>query len=191
MPLVAGKGGRKGVSSAVKAGLIVSPSRGKSYLRKYFRRISPGAAVYLAAVIEYLAAELMEESSKAAIALGKKRITPRSIKLAVANDEELNRMFRGAVAEGGVLPTLKVPKKDEEGKKEKKHKKHKKSKKGSKKSKGLEGGCDDEEMEYDENMEGGARRRVAKKAKRAKKVKRAKRAKRALRGGDDECEDEE
>ncbi|KAI1714761.1 core histone h2A/H2B/H3/H4 domain-containing protein [Ditylenchus destructor] len=48
------------------------------------------SAVYMAAVMEYLAAEVFELASNAAHNNKKTRINARHIQLAVRNDEELN-----------------------------------------------------------------------------------------------------
>ncbi len=83
-------------------------------------RIGAGAPVYLAAVLEYLAAEVLELSGNAARDNKKTRIVPRHIQLAVRNDEELSKLLAGVtIAEGGVLPNIHavlLPKKS--GKKE-------------------------------------------------------------------------
>ncbi|KAH9290059.1 hypothetical protein KI387_034176, partial [Taxus chinensis] len=60
-----GKGGRKGgakkkgISKSVKSGLQFPVSRLGRYLKKgrYAKRVGVGAPIYLAAVMEYLAAE--------------------------------------------------------------------------------------------------------------------------------------
>ena len=87
---------------------------------QYASRIGAGAPVYLAAVLEYLAAEILELAGNAARDNKKTRIIPRHIQLAVRNDEELSKLLSGVtIASGGVLPnihTVLLPKKT--GKKE-------------------------------------------------------------------------
>ncbi|KAL4855219.1 Histone H2AX [Chlorella vulgaris] len=97
------------VSSSAKAGLQFPVGRIARYLKKgrYAERIGAGAPVYLAAVLEYLAAEVLELSGNAARDNKKTRIIPRHIQLAVRNDEELSKLLAGVtIAEGGVLPNI-------------------------------------------------------------------------------------
>eukprot|EP00985_Skeletonema_marinoi_P027181 scaffold21893_cov136-Skeletonema_marinoi.AAC.4 len=66
-----GKGGRgekKSTSSSAKAGLQFPVGRIGRYLRqgKYATRMGAGAPVYLAAVLEYLCAEILELAGNAA-----------------------------------------------------------------------------------------------------------------------------
>ena len=84
-------GGPPQVTKSIKAGLQFPVGRMQRYLRKgrYAERIGSGAPVYLAAVLEYLAAEVLELAGNAARDNKKTRITPRHIQLAVRNDEEL------------------------------------------------------------------------------------------------------
>ncbi len=88
---------------------------------QYATRVGAGAPVYLAAVLEYLAAEILELAGNAARDNKKTRIVPRHIQLAVRNDEELSKLLLGVtIAAGGVLPNIHsvlLPKKA--GKKEK------------------------------------------------------------------------
>ena len=107
-----GKGGRgekKSTTSSAKAGLQFPVGRIGRYLRqgKYASRMGAGAPVYLAAVLEYLCAEILELAGNAARDNKKTRIVPRHITLAVKNDEELNKLLGGVtIASGGVLPNI-------------------------------------------------------------------------------------
>ena len=107
-----GKGGRgekKSTTSSAKAGLQFPVGRIGRYLRqgKYATRMGAGAPVYLAAVLEYLCAEILELAGNAARDNKKSRIVPRHITLAVKNDEELNKLLGGVtIASGGVLPNI-------------------------------------------------------------------------------------
>jgi histone H2A len=108
-----GKGGRgdkkAGTSSSSKAGLQFPVGRIGRYLRqgKFATRMGAGAPVYLAAVLEYLCAEILELAGNAARDNKKSRIIPRHISLAVKNDEELNKLLGNVtIAQGGVLPNI-------------------------------------------------------------------------------------
>ena len=108
----------KAVSRSSKAGLQFPVGRIARYLKqgKYSERVGAGAPVYLAAVLEYLAAEVLELAGNAAKDNKKTRIIPRHIQLAVRNDEELNKLMANAtIASGGVIPNIHVnliPKKE-------------------------------------------------------------------------------
>jgi len=110
-----GKGGRgksdgkKSVTKSAKAGLQFPVGRVGRFLKKgkYAARVGAGAPVYLASILEYLTAEILELAGNAARDNKKNRIIPRHIQLAVRNDEELNKLFGGVtIAQGGVLPNI-------------------------------------------------------------------------------------
>nr|CAD1839769.1 unnamed protein product [Ananas comosus var. bracteatus] len=74
---------------------------------RYAQRVGSGAPVYLAAVLEYLAAELLELAGNAAKDNKRNRIIPRHVLLAIRNDEEFAKLLSGVtIAHGGVLPNL-------------------------------------------------------------------------------------
>uniref|UniRef100_A0A8C2WWL2 MacroH2A.2 histone n=1 Tax=Cyclopterus lumpus TaxID=8103 RepID=A0A8C2WWL2_CYCLU len=72
------------------------------------RRLSPeDSSVFPCRSIWDKTAEILELAGNAARDNKKGRITPRHIKLAVANDEELNQLLRGVtISNGGVLPRI-------------------------------------------------------------------------------------
>eukprot|EP00798_Chlamydomonas_sp_ICE-L_P023882 gene23882-biopygen18388 len=63
-----GRGCKKSVSRSSKAGLQFPVGRVARYLKKgkYAERVGAGAPVYLAAVLEYLCAEVLELAGNAA-----------------------------------------------------------------------------------------------------------------------------
>ncbi|KAB5556222.1 hypothetical protein DKX38_007131 [Salix brachista] len=110
-----GAGGRRGgdrkksVSKSTKAGLQFPVGRISRFLKKgrYAQRLGSGAPIYMAAVLEYLAAEVLELAGNAARDNKKTRINPRHVLLAVRNDEELGKLLQGVtIASGGVLPNI-------------------------------------------------------------------------------------
>lgn len=96
-------------TKSAKAGLQFPVGRVYRLLKSgnYADRIGPGAAIYLAAVLEYLSVEILELAGNAARENRKARILPRHIQLAVRNDDELNKLFSCVtIAQGGVLPNV-------------------------------------------------------------------------------------
>lgn len=103
------KSGKGSTSRSAKAGLQFPVGRIARFLKKggYATRVGGGAPVYMAAVLEYLAAEILELAGNAARDNKKARIIPRHIQLAVRNDEELNKLLGNVtIASGGVLPNI-------------------------------------------------------------------------------------
>jgi histone H2A len=127
-----GKGGRgksrpssTPISKSRRAGLSFPVGRVTRLLRegRYAPRISAGCGVYMASVLEYLAAELLELAGNAAKDNKRTRITPRHILLGLRNDSELTQLVGNnatIIAGGGVLPNIhKVLLKDGKMKKKK------------------------------------------------------------------------
>ncbi|XP_060754322.1 histone H2A-like isoform X1 [Neoarius graeffei] len=116
-----GKARAKAKSRSSRAGLQFPVGRVHRLLQKgnYAERVGAGAPVYLASALEYLTAEILELAGNAARDnnMGKTRIIPRHLQLAVRNDEELNKLLGGVtIAQGGVLPNIQavlLPKKTE------------------------------------------------------------------------------
>ncbi|KAH7672149.1 histone H2A protein [Dioscorea alata] len=101
--------GKKAMSRSSKAGLQFPVGRIARFLKagKYSQRVGAGAPVYLAAVLEYLAAEVLELAGNAARDNKKTRIVPRHIQLAVRNDDELTKLLGSVtIANGGVMPNI-------------------------------------------------------------------------------------
>ncbi|NXO22952.1 H2A2B protein, partial [Cisticola juncidis] len=118
-----GKARAKAKSRSSRAGLQFPVGRGHRLLREgnyAERRVGAGAPVYLAAVLEYLSAEILELAGNAARDNKKTRIIPRHLQLAIRNDEELNKLLGGVtIAQGGVLPNIQavlLPKKTQSSK---------------------------------------------------------------------------
>ena len=88
---------RKPVSRSDRAGIEFGVGRCASKLRKglYAERISEEAAVTIAAVLEYIIAELIEQTLMYVKDAKKKRITGKFIRLAVNEDEEFTEIWGG------------------------------------------------------------------------------------------------
>ncbi|KAF4593113.1 histone H2A [Pleurotus pulmonarius] len=119
-----GSNDAKTQSRSAKAGLQFPVGRVHRLLKKgnYAKRVGAGAPVYLAAVLEYLAAEILELAGNAARDNKKQRIVPRHLQLAIRNDEELNKLLGHVIiSQGGVVPFINpelLPTKSAKGKRE-------------------------------------------------------------------------
>lgn len=97
------------INRSKRAGITFPVGRIQRLLKNggYAERIGVGASVYLAAVLEYLVAEVLELAGNAARDNKKNRILPRHIQLAIGNDDELHKIFEGVtISQGGVLPHI-------------------------------------------------------------------------------------
>eukprot|EP00092_Neocalanus_flemingeri_P032086 GFUD01034874.1.p1 GENE.GFUD01034874.1~~GFUD01034874.1.p1 ORF type:complete len:307 (+),score=91.66 GFUD01034874.1:36-956(+) len=96
-------------SKTKQAGLVMSVARVLARLKagRYSRRVGVTGAVYLAAVLEYLVAEVLELAGNCASFFRKKRVFPRCIQLSLLHDKELNQLTRGVIVpQGGVRPYI-------------------------------------------------------------------------------------
>jgi len=106
-PMASKKTGDK--SRSYRAGLTFPVGRLHRQLKEgqYARRVGIGAPVYLAAVLEYLTAEILELAGNASRDNKRVRIVPRHIMLAIKNDEELNKLLADVhISNGGVVPNI-------------------------------------------------------------------------------------
>ena len=88
--------GRKNLSKSQRAGLQFPVGRMERQMRDcgYSLRYSTDASVYLASVIEYLMAEILELSGNECRNNRKRRIQDRHIFIAFDNDDELKDMIK-------------------------------------------------------------------------------------------------
>jgi histone H2A len=113
-----GKGKAKGKatksrqsSRSARAGLTFPVGRIARLLKKgrYSDRVGVGAPVYLAAVLEYLVAEILEVAVMITRQKKKSRIVPRFIYLGLKEDEEFKKLFASSIITcSGVKPTVKT-----------------------------------------------------------------------------------
>lgn len=112
-----GKAGKSGkatrprqTSRSSRAGLNFPVGRIARMLKdgRYAERVGIGAPVYLASILEYLVAEILEVSVMVVKQKKKARIVPRFIYLGLKEDEEFKKLFNQTIITGsGVKPDAK------------------------------------------------------------------------------------
>lgn len=96
-------------SKATRAGLVMNVDRMHKKLQegRYAKKVRVEAAVYTAAVLEYVVAEVLEIAGKVAEFYKKKRIFPRCIQITLIGDAELSKLAGNAIIpQGGVMPHI-------------------------------------------------------------------------------------
>ena len=102
----------KGSSRQGKAGIIFPPSIAEKFLRNFGYSkvmVTSSAPVFLAAVLEYLVAEILLLASKSAVSNKRIRITIRDLEVSVRQDQELSDLFDKldiSFLGGGVIPYI-------------------------------------------------------------------------------------
>merc|ERR1712119_238284 len=90
-----------------RAGLQFPVGRVHRLLKEVTQRSVGGTAgVYTAAILEYLAAEILELAGNAAKEVKLKRVTPRHLMIAIRGDEELDTLIKATISGGGVMPHI-------------------------------------------------------------------------------------
>lgn len=102
---------KKSKTKSLKAGLKFPVGRIHRFLKNNLtsqNRVSSEAAVYTAAILEYLTSEVLELSSLISTKKNIKRITPRHLCLAIRGDTELDCLTKATIRGGGVNPDSKI-----------------------------------------------------------------------------------
>ena len=99
----------KAVTASTRADLLFPIPRVTKLMRRdrLAPRVGRRPAVVMTAVMEYIASEILELAGNVCQEAGKKRLGPRHVMLAIANDEELSKVVSGAIFhESGVAPNV-------------------------------------------------------------------------------------
>ena len=102
---------KKKISITKRSGLQFSVPRVLKNLKGNYpntgaKKIKPTAAIYMAAILEYLSAEILELAGNASRELRKKTVQPRHLLLAIKGDAELDTLIKATIPGGGVIPHI-------------------------------------------------------------------------------------
>jgi len=120
------KANRSGLSFPVNR--ITQHMKDKSQILSSYAAVSPKAGVYLAAVLESISKEVMQEAGNIATDYGKKVINPKHIMLALRTNPDYNTLLeeqRVIIPYAGVPPQLQPSTSDDRTRRKKKKTKNK------------------------------------------------------------------
>ena len=103
------KKGSKQVSANTKAGTIFPVGRCNTMIRRgrYADRVGKSAGAFMAAILEYITAEMLELAGNVCEERGRKTIAPVHINLGVRHDEELAKLMSfTTISQGGQPPNI-------------------------------------------------------------------------------------
>ena len=96
-------------ATAKRSGLTFPAVRVRRNMIKgrFGKKVHSSAGLFLAAVLEYLTAEILELSGNAASDNKKKLLTPRHVQMAIRHDEELDSLLQDVtISRGRVIPSI-------------------------------------------------------------------------------------
>ena len=97
---------KKPVSGNVKAGTLYPVGRLNRLLKeaRLAERTSSSAGAFMAGVLEYLTAEILELAGDVCEQSKKKTISPKHINLGIRNDEEFQKLIHHVTIAAGSVP---------------------------------------------------------------------------------------
>lgn len=92
-----GKERAKPKTKQARAGLLLPVGRVNTALktRSGLKRVGGSAAVYMAAVLEYVASEVLEAAGNHTLQANRKRVTPDDVVVSIRCDADLAKVARG------------------------------------------------------------------------------------------------